>query len=154
MADHSTVFYDGGCGLCHRAVRFAIAHDADGSRFRFASLQSEGFRRRVPAAARAGLPDSIVTLTPDGTLLVRSAAVIHVLDRVGGGWKVAGQLLRPRPAEGARRGLRHGGAGAVPALPAARRGVPRDAARIESALRGLTAAQEGFVELLAQWRDI
>jgi len=97
MADHSTVFYDGGCGLCHRAVRFAIAHDADGSRFRFASLQSEGFRRRVPAAARAGLPDSIVTLTPDGTLLVRSAAVIHVLERVGGGWKVAGRLLRLVP---------------------------------------------------------
>jgi len=97
MADHSTVFYDGGCGLCHRAVRFAIAHDADGSRFRFASLDSEGFRRRVPAAARAGLPDSIVTLAPDGTLLVRSAAVIHVLDRVGGGWKVAGRLLRLVP---------------------------------------------------------
>jgi len=97
MADHSTVFYDGGCGLCHRAVRFAIARDADGSRFRFASLQSEGFRRRVPAAARAGLPDSIVTLTPDGTLLVRSAAVIHVLERVGGGWKVAGRLLRLVP---------------------------------------------------------
>ena len=97
MADHSTVFYDGGCGLCHRAVRFAIAHDADGSRFRFASLDSEGFRRRVPAAARAGLPDSIVTLTPDGTLLVRSAAVIHVLERVGGTWKVAGRLLRLVP---------------------------------------------------------
>jgi len=97
MADHSTVFYDGGCGLCHRAVRFAIAHDADGSRFRFASLQSEGFRRRVPAAARAGLPDSIVALTPDGTLLVRSAAVIHVLERVGGGWKVSGRLLRLVP---------------------------------------------------------
>src|SRR5262249_5256783 len=97
MADHSTVFYDGGCGLCHRAVRFAIAHDADGSRFRFASLQSEGFRRRVPAAERAGLPDSIVALTPDGTLLVRSAAVIHVLERVGGGWKVAGRLLRLVP---------------------------------------------------------
>ena len=97
MADHSTVFYDGGCGLCHRAVRFAITHDADGSRFRFASLQSEGFRRRVPAAARAGLPDSIVALTPDGTLLVRSAAVIHVLERVGGGWKVSGRLLRLVP---------------------------------------------------------
>lgn len=97
MADHSMVFYDGGCGLCHRAVRFAIAHDADGSRFRFASLDSEGLRRRVPAAERVGLPDSIVALTPDGTLLVRSAAVIHVLERVGGGWKVAGQLLRLVP---------------------------------------------------------
>jgi len=97
MADHSIVFYDGGCGLCHRAVRFAIAHDADGSRFRFASLDSEGFRRRVPAASRAGLPDSIVALTPDGTLLVRSAAVMHVLERVGGGWKVVGRLLRLVP---------------------------------------------------------
>ena len=91
------VFYDGGCGLCHRAVRFAIAHDADGSRFRFASLDSEGFRRRVPAASRAGLPDSIVALTPDGTLLLRSAAVMHVLERVGGGWKVVGRLLRLVP---------------------------------------------------------
>jgi len=97
MADHSMVFYDGGCGLCHRVVRFAIAHDADGSRFRFASLDSEGFRRRVPAASRAGLPDSIVALTPDGTLLVRSAAVMHVLERVGGGWKVVGRLLRLVP---------------------------------------------------------
>jgi len=97
MADHTIVFYDGGCGLCHRAVRFAIAHDADGSRFRFAALDSEGFRRRVPAASRAGLPDSIVALTPDGTLLVRSAAVMHVLERVGGGWKVVGRLLRLVP---------------------------------------------------------
>lgn len=93
MADHSIVFYDGGCGLCHRAVRFAIAHDADGSRFRFASLDGEGFRRRVPEAARVGLPDSIVALTPEGALLVRSAAVVHVLTRVGGPWKLAGRLL-------------------------------------------------------------
>jgi len=93
VADHSTVFYDGGCGLCHRAVRFAIAHDGDGSRFRFAPLDSEGFRRRVPAAARAGLPDSIVALTPDGALLVRSAAVIHILERVGGPWRVLGRFL-------------------------------------------------------------
>ena len=93
MADHSIVFYDGGCGLCHRAVRFAIAHDADGSRFRFASLDGEGFRRRVPEAARVGLPDSIVALTPEGALLVRSAAVVHVLTRVGGPWKLVGRLL-------------------------------------------------------------
>src|SRR5262249_60447988 len=117
MADHSTVFYDGGCGLCHRAVRFAIAHDADGSRFRFASLQSEGFRRRVPAAARAGLPDSIVTLTPDGTLLVRSAAVIHVLDRVGGGWKGAGRLLRLAPRRARDAGLATGARGRARARP-------------------------------------
>jgi predicted DCC family thiol-disulfide oxidoreductase YuxK len=93
VADHTMVFYDGGCGLCHRAVRFAIAHDGDGSRFRFASLDSVALRRRVPPAARAGLPDSIVALTPGGTLLVRSAAVIHILERVGGPWKLLGRLL-------------------------------------------------------------
>jgi predicted DCC family thiol-disulfide oxidoreductase YuxK len=97
MADHSILFYDGGCGLCHRAVRFAIAHDADGSRFRFASLDSESYRRRVPEAARRGLPDSIVVLPPDGALLVRSTAVMHVLERVGGPWRILGRLLHLVP---------------------------------------------------------
>ena len=93
MADHSIVFYDGGCGLCHRAVRFAISRDRDGSRFRFAALDSKAFRRLVPESARAGLPDSIVVLTPDGRLLARSAAVVHILERIGGPWGLAGGLL-------------------------------------------------------------
>lgn len=87
------VFYDGGCGLCHRTVRFAIARDRDGSRFRFAALGSEAFRRLVPEAVRAGLPDSIVVLTADGTLLARSAAVIHILERIGWPWRLLGGLL-------------------------------------------------------------
>ena len=97
-AGPSRIFYDGTCGLCHRAVRFAITRDADGSRFRFASLDSEGFRRRVPTTARGGLPDSIVAIPPDGALLVRSAAVIHILERVGGPWKLLGRLLRLVPS--------------------------------------------------------
>lgn len=98
-ARHSMVFYDGGCGLCHHAVRFAIARDRDGSRFRFAPLGGDAFRRLVPEAAQGGLPDSIVALTADGTLLARSAAVIHVLDRIGGAWRLPGALLTlvPRP---------------------------------------------------------
>jgi len=87
------VFYDGACGLCHRTVRFAIARDRDGSRFRFAALGSEAFHRLVPEALRRGLPDSIVVLTPDGTLLARSAAVIHILERIGGSWRLQGRLL-------------------------------------------------------------
>ena len=92
-ARRSMVFYDGGCGLCHRTVRFAIARDRDGSRFRFAALGSEAFRRLVPEAQRAGLPDSIVVLTADGTLLARSAAVIHILERIDGPWRLPGRLL-------------------------------------------------------------
>ena len=87
------VFYDGACGLCHRTVRFAIVRDPDGGRFRFAALGGEAFRRLVPEALRAGLPDSIVVLTPGGELLVRSAAVIHILDRIGGPWRLTGRLL-------------------------------------------------------------
>ena len=87
------VFYDGACGLCHRTVRFAIARDRDGRHFRFAALGGETFRRLVPEALRAGLPDSIVVLTPEGTLLVRSAAVIHMLKRIGGLWQLMGGLL-------------------------------------------------------------
>jgi predicted DCC family thiol-disulfide oxidoreductase YuxK len=89
----SMVFYDGACGLCHRTVRFAIARDPDGSRFRFAALGGETFRRRVTQPARAGLPDSIVVLTPDGSLLTRSGAVIHLLERIGGPWRLLGGLL-------------------------------------------------------------
>ena len=89
----SMVFYDGACGLCHRTVRFAIARDRDGSRFRFAALGGEAFRRLVPEALRRGLPDSIVVLTPGGALLARSAAVIHILERIGGPWRLTGRLL-------------------------------------------------------------
>jgi predicted DCC family thiol-disulfide oxidoreductase YuxK len=94
-ASHSLVFYDGTCGLCHRAVRFALARDQDGSRFRFAPLDSEAFRRRVPDAA--GLPDSMVVLTSEGSVLVRSAGVIHILERAGGAWWLLARALRVIP---------------------------------------------------------
>jgi predicted DCC family thiol-disulfide oxidoreductase YuxK len=87
------VFYDGACGLCHCTVGFAIARDRDGRLFRFAALGGETFRRLVPEALRAGLPDSIVVLTPGGALLTRSAAVIHILERIGGPWRLTGRLL-------------------------------------------------------------
>lgn len=93
VAGHSMVFYDGACGLCHHTVRFAIARDRDGSRFRFAALGSEAFRRLVPGPLRLRIPDSIVVLTADGTLLARSAAVIHILERIGGPWRRPAELL-------------------------------------------------------------
>jgi predicted DCC family thiol-disulfide oxidoreductase YuxK len=93
VAGPSMVFYDGACGLCHRTVRFAIVRDRDGSRFRFAALGGEAFRHRVPESARAGLPDSIVVLTPDGSLLTRSGAIIHILERLGGPWGWMGSVL-------------------------------------------------------------
>jgi predicted DCC family thiol-disulfide oxidoreductase YuxK len=93
------VFYDGHCGLCHRAVKFVLKHDRSGSAFRFAPLQGATFQSRVPAGQRAGLPDSVAVLTADGTLLVRSNAFLHILRRLGGGWRALGSMLGviPRP---------------------------------------------------------
>jgi predicted DCC family thiol-disulfide oxidoreductase YuxK len=80
------LFYDGHCGLCHRAVKFVLKHDRSGQAFRFAPLQGPTFEARVPAERRDGLPDSIVVLTRDGRLLVRSKAFLHILRRLGGAW--------------------------------------------------------------------
>jgi len=82
------LFYDGHCGLCHGAVKFVVKRDRAGHAFRFAPLQGPTFEARVPAERRGGLPDSIIVLTNEGALLARSDAALHILRRLGGGWKV------------------------------------------------------------------
>jgi len=91
------VFYDGGCGLCHRAVRFLLERDADGSRFMFAPLDGVTFNERVDVRGVA-LPDSIVVLTRSGALLVRSRAALHLLDVLGRHWRLLAQSLRWLPS--------------------------------------------------------
>ncbi len=46
------VFYDGHCGLCHRAVRFVLAEDRAGNTFRFSALQGELFAQSVAPSDR------------------------------------------------------------------------------------------------------
>ena len=91
------LFYDGSCALCHWAVRFVLARDPEGRAFRFAPLDSDAFRGAVPEAVRASLPDSFVVETSDGRLLTRSTAVLHLLDRLGGPWRVLGRASRILP---------------------------------------------------------
>jgi len=86
------LFYDAGCGLCQGAVRFAARHDRSGT-IRFAPLGGATFERLIPPAVRAGLPDSLLVLTPQGDLLWRSRALIHLLRRMGPVWRLAGCLL-------------------------------------------------------------
>jgi predicted DCC family thiol-disulfide oxidoreductase YuxK len=93
-----TLFYDGTCGLCHRAVRFVIAEDPGGVAFRFAPLQGGRFRAALDDDARADLPDSLVVLTADGRVLTRSRAVRHLLLRLGGLWGVLARLAGVIPA--------------------------------------------------------
>ena len=95
------LFYDGHCGLCHKAVRFVVAEDREGRAFRFAPLQGETFQRLVLPDKRGTLPDSLVVMAEDGRLLVRSEAFLHILRRLGGSWKVLAIALSVVP-----RGLR------------------------------------------------
>lgn len=96
--DQDRVFYDGGCGLCHRAVRFALDRDGDGSRFRFAPLHGETFERVLPESVRAVLPDSLVVVDPRGGVHTRSAAVVRILRRIDGGWGGVGAALDALPS--------------------------------------------------------
>ncbi len=93
------IFYDGSCGLCHWAVQFVVGEDISECKFRFAPLGGKAFESLIPAARRVGLPDSLAVLTADGRILARSAAVIHILRRLGGLWICVAGLLTflPRP---------------------------------------------------------
>lgn len=82
------IFYDGHCGLCHRAVRFVLAEDRAGDSFRFSPLNSETFKSTVDEEPGVRLPDSIVVRTANGSLLVKSNALSHVGKRLGGIWRL------------------------------------------------------------------
>ncbi len=93
------IFYDGDCGVCHWSVRFVARRDPGGRAFRFAPLGGEVFERTVPAEVRRSLPDTIVVQTAGGAVLLRSQGVVHILRRLGPGWRLLGWLLAvvPRP---------------------------------------------------------
>ena len=94
-----TIFYDGHCGLCHRTVQFVLKHDHSGAAFCFAPTQGKTFQARVAVGQRCGIPDSMFVQPRESSLLVRSDACIHILRRLGGGWKIAAALVAvvPRP---------------------------------------------------------
>lgn len=98
------LLYDGLCGLCDGFVQFVARRDRGGV-FRFAPLQSPVAARRLAAvgAELAGLPDTVVLLS-GSRLLLRSAAALRVLGRLGGGWRLLAGVLWLVPA-----GLRDAG---------------------------------------------
>jgi len=96
------LFYDGHCALCHGTVKFVLKHDRSSGTFRFAPLQGSTFSSLVAPDERSRLPDSMIVRTERGALLVRSDALIHILRRLGGGWRLLAGLIAVLP-----RGLRN-----------------------------------------------
>jgi predicted DCC family thiol-disulfide oxidoreductase YuxK len=91
------VFFDGDCGFCQRWVQLVVKHDHDGRAFRFAPRKGETFRSLVAAERREALPPSILVLTTDGRILSRSSAVLHILEQLGGGWRLMAVVGRTVP---------------------------------------------------------
>lgn len=90
------VFYDGTCGLCHRAIRFFLAEDAY-ENLRFAPLQGTTLKESIGDRDPKSLPDSLIVFTQDGEMLVRSAAVLEAMSRLGGMWRLIASLYRICP---------------------------------------------------------
>ena len=87
------VLYDGVCGLCNRLVQFLLKRDTH-DRFRFASLQSAFANQLLTHYGRD--PHDLDTVYvvkdyggPSQSLLARSDAILYLLWRLGGLWKVA-----------------------------------------------------------------
>ncbi len=93
---HDLVFYDGACGMCHWLVKFVLPRDPAGQ-FRFAPIGGEAFLKRIPEQDRAHLPDSVMVLTADDRLLVRSAASLYILRRLGGVYGIMAGITRLCP---------------------------------------------------------
>jgi predicted DCC family thiol-disulfide oxidoreductase YuxK len=76
---------------------FIVRHDRDGTAFRFAPIQGQTFGAMVPAASRNALLKSMVVLTVEGRLLLKSDAWLHIMRRLGGMWKLLGGVCRVFP---------------------------------------------------------
>ena len=93
---HPILFYDGACGLCHRAVQWTLRHDRQRA-FRFAPLQGLTYAGLGRPDAPRDLSTLVVLMEPD--LHTRSDAVLAILHTCGGRWRVLATVLAcaPRP---------------------------------------------------------
>ena len=103
MSDRpALLLYDGSCGFCARSVQFVLRHESGRRTLRFAALESEvGLEVRARHPAIEGV-DSVVWLdSPDATdtevVLMRSAAVLRVLNYLGGAWRMVAALAAVVP---------------------------------------------------------
>ncbi len=82
---HEVLFYDGGCGLCHRVVKFVLKHDHLGY-FHFAPMDGTYYVERFSEAQRKELIEKVVLLFPDGTMLLGTDAILHIFEKLDAPW--------------------------------------------------------------------
>jgi predicted DCC family thiol-disulfide oxidoreductase YuxK len=97
------LFFDGECGFCDKAIRFAMSRDTHG-RLYAATLEGETARTALAPfrSMLAGVDSTVLYLpaTPqrEASVQFHSDAALSVLRLLGGGWAILGAvgLLVPR----------------------------------------------------------
>ncbi len=84
----TTLFYDGGCALCHGTVRFLLAEERPGS-IRFAPIRGEAFEKSLSEAERSALPDTFVYKEQGLPPRLESDAALRCAEAAGGLWRLA-----------------------------------------------------------------
>ena len=88
---HPVVFFDGVCGLCNRFVDFLLSVDRTHI-FRFSTLQGEFAKSKLPEDLRRRSDLYTVVYLDSEGLYTQSNALLRVLFRLGGLWKMTGLL--------------------------------------------------------------
>lgn len=92
MPDGPLLLYDGTCGLCGRTVAFVLCHERPHT-VRFAPLNGSAARALIARHPELAGVDSVVWVDapgdPAGAVYVRSAAVLHLAEYLGGPWRLA-----------------------------------------------------------------
>ncbi|REJ74720.1 MAG: DUF393 domain-containing protein [Planctomycetota bacterium] len=89
-ATQPVMFFDGVCGLCNRSVDFVLARDTRGV-FLYSPLQGETAERLLTENDRQEL--GTLVLAEGEQRYRRSSAVVRILLKLGGVWKLLGALL-------------------------------------------------------------
>jgi predicted DCC family thiol-disulfide oxidoreductase YuxK len=90
------LFFDGVCGLCNRFVSLLFLIDRQ-KVFKVATLQGPFATRGLPRDITERL-NSLVVLSESGEILIKSRAVLFILGRMGGIWRLLGFLGSLLPA--------------------------------------------------------
>ncbi|MDZ4785527.1 MAG: DUF393 domain-containing protein [bacterium] len=89
------IFYDGPCGLCHRLINFVLSEDRESPKFKFSPIQSSYFEF-ITGLTSDNL-STVYLLNNDDKLLTKGTAIIYIMERLGGFWRILGILLKISP---------------------------------------------------------
>lgn len=93
---YEVLFYDGGCGLCHRIVKFILKRDPAGL-FHFAPMDGTYYQQHFSESVRQKFSEKVVLILTDGRVLVGTTAILHIFTKLNQPWTLIAPALRLIP---------------------------------------------------------